>query len=192
MNASNQGAYNKVVASSLLQHTGDLTALHVMSLHLFECRPFTWHLFESSTLRGRPDDTLGGMFFFLKKKDCLAKSDEKIVCSTKCKMWKVCSQNWQKNGVIWGNKCACSFAWEENKKVYCFWLRAKTKVCTGEKKTWPPPTPLHHLSHPLMAVRWQKCARSGLETSSHRNKKEVEKKCSLLKTKTKKSSGRLK
>ena len=63
-------------------------------------------------LRGGPDDTWGG-YGFLGKKNCLVvKLVKKIVCLVKTTPKKVCSQNWQKNGVIWGGGggFVCSFA----------------------------------------------------------------------------------
>ena len=49
-----------------------------------------------------------------------------------------------------GTKCAWSFAWEGKK--FCFWLGAKKKVCTGEKKHSPP---TYHLVRPLGCVLWR-------------------------------------
>ena len=53
-------------------------------------------------LGAQPDDTYGGYggFFEKKKEACLAKCNEKIVCSAHCEKYKLCSQNGLKNGVI--------------------------------------------------------------------------------------------
>ena len=84
--------------------------------------------------RGRPDDTWGGSYgFFGKKRDCLAKSDEKIVCSANCQTKKFVHKTVRKMGFIQWRKKICLFLCLRAKKRFCFWLGVKKQVCPGEK-----------------------------------------------------------
>ena len=88
----------------------------------------------------------GGYGFFEKKKIAHEKCDEKIVCSANCKQYKVCSQNWQKNGVIYTHRGrnlllrslnCLSRGWEE-KKGYLV-RRKKKSLHRGQKTRSTPP-----------------------------------------------------
>ena len=72
-------------------------------------------------------------FFFGKKKDCSAKSDEKIVCSisTVKNKKKIVHKTGRKMGLYGGGKIASSFAWEGKKGL--FLVRSEKKFAQGKK-----------------------------------------------------------
>ena len=115
---------------------------------------------ESSSLRGWPDDTLGGgLWVFWKKKDCSARSDKKIVFSANCQNKKFVHKTGRKMGPYEGGK-SVHVPLPERKQKFVSGYEWQKKVCSGEKIIAPPPhvpsgpplTAQDNLSQPLLQM----------------------------------------
>ena len=99
-------------------------------------------------LRDQPDHAWarGSYGFLEKKRDCSAKSDEKIICSANCKNQKFVHKTGRKMGLYRGKNLLVPSPERIKKGLFAF--RSEKKVCTG-KKNLRPPTRVSYLVRPL-------------------------------------------